>query len=236
MSDVPTQCEQILKNGRRCMKNAIRETKFCNIHKKEDVPTDNSAVPEEKHVCGICLEEVDIKELFCLNPCSHRFHLSCIELLTKKECPSCRQEPTNLTDEIIQKIQENNSNWMRELQAEDEEAVRALRERYITRIPTPEEEIQLAVETLRQSSIPLRFLPSRMEIEFSNAPGMRPPPGALATVLIKQAFLAFCMSVGKLSEEDFENLSSDDDNDEFSEEDRRIISSETPVHITLQNL
>lgn len=230
------RCNFILKNGRQCLKNAVSGTKFCNIHKSDGQTSVQKE--DERHICGICLEEDFIEKLFRFEPCNHRFHLACIELLTKKECPACRCVPINIPNEIDEKILQNNTNWTRELQEEDEATVRELRARYVTRIPTPREEIELAKEVLRKSGIPLRFLPSKIDIDYPSS-GPRPPPGTLAKIIIHKAFQSFYIAVSSLNEEDFESLSDsddEDDDDDFEKEDKKIGESENPVHITINSI
>lgn len=46
--------------------------------------------------CALCLEDFALKEAVRVLPCSHRFHIACVDrwLLsaTTKECPMCKKD------------------------------------------------------------------------------------------------------------------------------------------------
>lgn len=52
--------------------------------------------PTEKHVCAICREEKENKDLAILNHCDHRYCPTCIAQWFEKEnsCPQCRKKTT----------------------------------------------------------------------------------------------------------------------------------------------
>lgn len=63
--------------------------------KKYQIDCDNENATEgEKNCCSICLEEFKIDQEVRVSPCSHIFHLGCIDawLTIRNVCPNCKQE------------------------------------------------------------------------------------------------------------------------------------------------
>lgn len=60
----------------------------------------DSFIPEMK-TCAICFEElkvmVNFKLIFCVEPCQHRFHRSCIDGGKISACPMCRGFIANIS-------------------------------------------------------------------------------------------------------------------------------------------
>ncbi len=52
------------------------------------VVSDRLSEPSSR--CTICME--DSTFLIAVKPCNHTFHLSCLQGLTKYECPNCRSD------------------------------------------------------------------------------------------------------------------------------------------------
>jgi len=58
-------------------------------------------LPEELKKCPICLSEFEEGEEMKFLPCTHRFHITCIDhwLETHSTCPICKKDFTNLPED-----------------------------------------------------------------------------------------------------------------------------------------
>lgn len=112
------QCQHMTKKNLQCRKRT--QEKYCYIHKRTyeknskiykdgyvNLESSELANNDTNALCPICLESD--KVLHKLN-CGHYIHITCCEGMYKLECPMCRAEITNISDECKNKILKNIEN------------------------------------------------------------------------------------------------------------------------------
>ena len=149
--------------------------------------------------CPICLSDFtpDEKNVLSLS-CLHAFHNECLAGITKKECPMCRTEITNLPSDLDRKIDGNVTAYREERDAEEQ---RQILEQLMGAIrPMPNIEVLLALKYLESLAIPQQFIPQHVRISI-NPQAPLPEPG-----VIYNAIIAKTVEVLHLDEEERRTL------------------------------
>lgn len=177
--------------------------KLCRYHfgSRETPPK-----PEQNFndVCPICLEEETPEMKLHSFSCSHKAHLSCLDGMTKMECPICRAEINNLPAKIINKIRENGEKYEEEIERENEQAfLEMMREEGAlasSRLP-PQMELVLALKYVFQLGIPIYFIPMETILELDPSSPL-PAPGSIFQNAVKHILESISQRVNSVVEED----------------------------------
>lgn len=116
--------------------------------------------------CPICLEKGG--DMFGLE-CLHRLHLECCKNLSSLECPLCRKIINNFPSWLNELIEKNISKNKEE---SDRNEFSRTYSNFIYELsnllihPTPQMEVIMAVDYLRENDIPLRYIPEVVSITF----------------------------------------------------------------------
>ncbi|MDB4769362.1 RING finger protein [bacterium] len=159
-----------LKN--RCKRYPVKGTKYCPSHTKIFLNTE----------CPICLcafiEGENDEDLLPLE-CGHILHKDdCILKLSSFKCPICRAKIKNkrevLGEQICSKISKNVSEFRKFIKKEN-----ASRNREISEVVQIQdrrrEEIESAIDFLKQNGVPRKYIPRSIAIEVADHPFHVPP-------------------------------------------------------------
>lgn len=166
-------CSIITKRGKQC-KNKVSKDGMCKLHSL-------------MHKCPICLESS--MNMFTLS-CGHRMHTSCLENLVKLECPMCRKEPTNLDDELKEKILKNVEDRKEELDQQDRQEILDQLEQAEVHIPIVIE-IDAARRFLQDQGVPSELFP---EVDLENSDTEVPRGYVFQQIVAECLHLIQCMT------------------------------------------
>jgi len=187
--------------------------------------------------CPICLEKDNPEcPMFALS-CFHKIHLKCCDKLNSLDCPLCRAVVTNWPEDIqsnilsnIKKLEEEN------VQEEHENLVREYTD-FVSMIsnlslrPTIQAEAILAMDYLRDSNIPQRYIPNNIEITI-NSGNPLPESGILFNILVMCVLNRIQQDVDL--EDDFsedENLLTSDEENPFLSENENLEEANRKIRV-----
>lgn len=101
-----------MNSGRKCLKKVENGKITCPYHSGQ---TNVCTINKE---CPICLESCDLSPWFEMS-CNHGCHYECMFGLCKTECPVCRKEIKNLSEELINTIKINKEQREDEIEIEN---------------------------------------------------------------------------------------------------------------------
>lgn len=215
------KCKGKTKSGNYCKKKCLEGSDCCEIHKNQSVNTTGKSYntetgPSYNEDCPICFSSVGEMHL---TPCMHQLHIECAKGMSKVECPLCMAEVSNFPLEVVKQIKSNGEEYQSKLDREDFEnfvAYQNERENTVSTIhvsPPLRVEIASAMQFLKESGIPLEYIPTSVKLSIiQDNPTI--PQGTLFYAIVGHAIEKVAKDIKDFSDSNIGSSSSDDDDEE----------------------